>query len=103
MKRFLYIAVTLVVAVAYEASAWTAEVNKVVLMLAEENLSSKAKKEAVQDTWNSLEVVFVNKGKSQTRLNESGKSVTTDKKDAVVRLEDAIAVAQREGSFGRGA
>ena len=98
MKRFLYIVVTLVVAVAYEASAWTAEVNKAVLMLAEENLSSKAKKEAVQILGTSLsEVVFVNKGKSQTRLNESGKSVTTDKKDAVVRLEDAIAVLKREG------
>ena len=98
MKRFLYIAATLLVAVSFEASAWTAEVNKAVLMLAEENLSSKAKREASHILGTPIaEVVFAGKGECQTRLNESGKSVTTDKNDAVVRLEDAIAALQREG------
>ena len=91
-------AATLLVAVSFEASAWTAEVNKAVLMLAEENLSSKAKREASHILGTSItEVVFAGKGECQTRLNESGKSVTTDKNDAVVRLEDAIAALQREG------
>lgn len=93
MKRFIYIVTALMVCVAFEASAWTAEVNRAILMLAEENLSGRAKREVSEILGTSLSAVeFVNKGENQTRLNEGGKSVTTDQKDAVVLLEDAIAL-----------
>lgn len=92
MKLFRYIVVALMAVVATEASAWTTEVNKAILMLAEENLSSKTKKEVVEVLGTTLSAVeFENKGKSTTRLNENGKSVTTDAADAVVKLENAIA------------
>ena len=86
--------------VATEASAWTAEVNKAILMLAEENLSSKAKKEILNIVGAPLpSIEFANGGKSKTRLNESAKSVTTDEKDAVVLLEKAIAtLSKRDAS-----
>ena len=95
MKSLRYIVVALLVLVSSSALAWTAEVNKAVLMLAEENLSGKAKKEVGALLGASLpSVEFVNKGESSYRLDENGKSVTTDEKDAVVRLEKAIATLQ---------
>ena len=98
MKGLRYIAVALMMVVATEAMAWTSEVNKAILMFAEENLSHKTKKEVSKILGTSLgSVEFENKGKSTTRLNEEGKSVTTDEKDAVVMLEKAIATLGKEG------
>ena len=99
MKSLRYIIVALFVFVATEAMAWTAEVNKAVLMFAEENLSNRAKKE-VEKLLNAplSSVEFVNKGKSKTSLNESGKSVTTNEKDAVVQLEKAVATLSDKGA-----
>lgn len=93
MKSLRYIAVALLVLASTNALAWTAEVNKAVLMLAEENLSNKAKREVnalLGAPLSSIE--FVNKGESNYRLDENGKSVTTDSADAVVRLEKAVAM-----------
>lgn len=97
MKSLRYIVVALLAFVATDAMAWTAEVNKAVLMFAEENLSNKAKSavcELLGEPLSSVE--FVNKGKSKTRLDESGKSVTTNEKDAVVLLEKAIATLENK-------
>ena len=97
MKSLRYIVVALLVFVATDAMAWTAEVNKAVLMFAEENLSNKAKSavcELLGEPLSSVE--FVNKGKSKTRLDENGKSVTTNEKDAVVLLEKAIATLENK-------
>ena len=99
MKSLRYIVVALFTLVATDALAWTAEVNKAVLMFAEENLSKRAKREIEQLLGAPLSSVeFVNKGKSKTRLDESGKSVTTDEKDAVVLLEKAIATLESESA-----
>ena len=99
MKSLRYIVVALFTLVATDALAWTAEVNKAVLMFAEENLSNKAKKEVNLLLGVPLSSVkFTNKGKSKTRLDESGKSVTTDEKDAVVLLEKAIATLESESA-----
>ena len=99
MKSLRYVAVALCLFVATNAMAWTAEVNKAVLMLAEENLSTKTKREV--NKWlgaplSSIE--FEKKGKNKTHLDENGKSVTTDAKDAVVALEKAIATLQDENA-----
>ena len=92
-----YIVVALFALVATDALAWTAEVNKAVLMFAEENLSNKSKKEVEKLLGAPLSSVeFVKKGKNKSRLDENGKSVTTDTKDAVVRLEKAIATLQNK-------
>lgn len=92
MKSLRYIVVAIFALVAAEAVAWTTEVNKAVLMFAEENLSKKAAKEVNLLLGAPLSSVeFVKKGKNKTRLDENGKSVTTAEKDAVVRLEKAIA------------
>ncbi|MBR1961402.1 MAG: hypothetical protein IKA26_00405 [Alistipes sp.] len=97
MKGLRYIVAVVAALMAVEASAWTCTQNRAILMLAEENLSSRAKRELSEILGTPLsEVKFANKGKSQTRLNESGKSVTTDEKDAVVKLERAIATLQRK-------
>ena len=101
MKSLRYIAVALLALVATDARAWTAEVNKAVLMFAEENLLKGAKKEVEALLGAPLSSVkFVNKGKSKSRLDEHGKSVTTDATDAVVLLEKAIATLQRSGASG---
>ena len=86
-------------AVAINAMAWNAEVNKAILMFAEQNLSNKTKKrvESILDKPLSA-VVFANKGKNQTRLNEEGKSVTADEKDAVVRLEKALSTFDNDNA-----
>ena len=92
-----YIVVAIFAFVATDAWAWTAEVNKAVLMFAEENLSNKAKKEVNNLLGAPLSSIeFVKKGKNKSRLDESGKSVTNSSKDAVVRLENAIATLQDE-------
>lgn len=97
MKSLRYVAIALCLFVATNAMAWTAEVNKAVLMFAEENLSNKAKREVENLLSAPLSSVkFENNGKTITRLNEEGKSVTTDSKDAVVVLEKAIATLQDE-------
>ena len=86
-------------AIAVEASAWTTEVNKAILMFAEENLSRKAQKEVEALLGAPLSSIeFAQKGKSKTRLNESGKSVTTDAKDGVVVLEKALATLGNKGA-----
>ncbi|MBO5962083.1 MAG: hypothetical protein J6Q01_02930 [Alistipes sp.] len=99
MKILRYIAVALFALVTVDAVAWTTEVNKAVLMFAEENLSNRAKKE-VEKLLNAplSSVEFVNKGKSKTRLDESGKSVTTNEKDAVVMLEKAVATLENRSA-----
>ena len=95
MKSLRYIAVALFALVATDALAWTAEVNKAVLMFAEENLSNKSKKEIEKLLGAPLSSIeFVKKGKNKSRLDESGKSVTTNAKDAVVQLEKAVATLQ---------
>ena len=99
MKILRYIAVALFALVTVDAVAWTTEVNKAVLMFAEDNLSNRAKKE-VEKLLNAplSSVEFVNKGKSKTRLDESGKSVTTNEKDAVVMLEKAVATLENRSA-----
>lgn len=93
MKSLRYILTVAVSVIALEASAWTGVVNKAILMFAEENLSKGAKREVVEILGAPLQSIeFEKKGTNKTRLNASGKSVTTDEKDAVVRLERAIAV-----------
>ena len=99
MKSLRYIAVALFALVTTDAMAWTSEVNRAVLMFAEEHLSKRAKSGVEQLLGAPLSSVeFVNKGKSKTRLDESGKSVTTDEKDAVVLLEKAIATLESESA-----
>lgn len=99
MKSLRYIAVALFALVATDAMAWTSEVNRAVVMFVEEHLSNKAKKEVNLLLGAPLSSVeFVNGGKSKTRLDESGKSVTTDEKDAVVLLEKAIATLESESA-----
>ena len=95
MKGLRYIVVALFALVATDAMAWTAEVNKAVLLLAEENLSKKAAKEVNMLLGAPLSSVqFAKKGKNKSRLDENGRSVTSDEKDAVVRLERAVATLQ---------
>ena len=92
MKMLRYVIVTLFATTATNAFAWTAEVNKAVLLLAEENLSKKTVKvvESLLDkSLSSIELT--NNGECKTRLDEVGKSVTTDENDAVVKLEKAVA------------
>ena len=93
MKSLKFTLMMLFSAVAINAMAWNAEINKAIMMFAEQNLSNKTKKsvESILDKPLSA-VVFADKGKSKTRLSEEGKSVTTDENDAVVRLEKAISV-----------
>lgn len=95
MKRFRYAIVVLLMFAATDAMAWKSEVNKAVLMFAEENLSNKAKRE-VEKLLNAplSSLKFENNGENKTHLNEDGKSVTTDEKDAVVILEKAIATLE---------
>lgn len=94
MRKLRYvIAITAVIFIAADALAWSAEVNKAILKFAEGHLSKKAKKEVVEILDAPLHSIkFAGKGECITRLDENGKSVTMDKKDAVVRLEEAIAV-----------
>lgn len=98
MKNLRYVAaIVAAMFIAGEASAWTAEVNKAILLFAEQNMSKRAKREVVEILDAPLHsIVFAGKGKNQTRLNEAGKSVTTDKNDAVVKLEGAIATLADE-------
>ena len=99
MKSLKFTLMMLFSAVAINAMAWTAEVNKAIVMFAEQNLSNKTKKrvESILDKPLNA-VVFANKGKNQTRLNEAGKSVTTDEKDAVVRLEKALSTFNNDNA-----
>lgn len=99
MKILRYIVASLMVLLATDAMAWRAEINRAVLLFAEENLSNRAKREVeslLNAPLSSLE--FENKGMNKTRLNEDGKSVTTDEKDAVVMLEKAIATLEDKGA-----
>ena len=100
MKSLRYIVVALFALVATEAWAWTVEVNKAVLMLAEENLSNKSKKEVTKLLGAPLSSIeFEKKGKRKARLDENGKSVTTNEKDAVVMLEKAIATLKDKNAL----
>ena len=99
MKSLRYIVVAILTLVAVDAMAWTAEVNKAVLMLAEENLSKRSAKAVEALLGNKLSSVeFTNKGESKTRLDENGKSVTADEKDVVVLLEKAIATLENKSA-----
>jgi hypothetical protein len=100
MKNLRYVALLLAALIfSGEALAWTVEVNRAILKFAELNMSKRANKEVVALLGTPLhEVVFTNKGKNQTRLNESGKSVTTDKEDAVVKLEKALGALSNKNS-----
>ena len=97
--KLRYLILAAMAAVAVEASAWTTEVNKAILMFAEENLSRKAQKEVEAVLGAPLSSIeFAQKGKSKSRLNENGKSVTTDAKDGVVVLEKALATLGKKGA-----
>lgn len=99
MKNLRYILAIFMVSVATDALAWRAEVNEAILLFAEDHLSNRAKKEVSAILGTSLRSIkFENRGKSITRLDENGKSVTTDEKDAVVLLEKAIATLANETS-----
>jgi hypothetical protein len=99
MKMLRYIVVVLFALVATDALAWNAEVNKAVLMFAEQKLSNKTKKEVNRLLGAPLSSVeFEKKGKNKSRLDENGKSVTTNEKDAVVKLEKAIATLQNKSA-----
>lgn len=99
MKSLRYVAIAICLFAATPAMAWTVEVNKAVLMFAEENLSHKARKEVHKLLDAPLSSIkFEKNGKSKSRLNENGKSVTTNEKDAVVRLEKAVATLQNKSA-----
>jgi hypothetical protein len=99
MKSLRYIVLALFALVATDALAWTAEVNKAVLMFAETKLSKGAAKEVEALLGAPLSSVkFANKGKSKSRLDEHGKSVTKETTDAVVLLEKAIATLADESA-----
>ena len=99
MKTFKFTLIMLFSAFAINAVAWNVEVNRAILMFAEQNLSNKTKKrvESILDKPLNA-VVFANKGKNKTRLNEEGKSVTTDENDAVVRLEKALSTFNNDNA-----
>ena len=99
MKTFKFTLMMLFSAFAINAVAWNVEVNRAILMFAEQNLSNKTKKrvESILDKPLNA-VVFANKGKNKTRLNEEGKSVTTDENDAVVRLEKALSTFNNDNA-----
>ena len=92
MKTLKFTLMMIFSAVAINAMAWNAEVSKAIVMFAEQNLSKGAAKGATELLGAPLaSYKFENDGKTTTRLNSEGKSVTTDEKDAVVMLEKAIA------------
>ena len=99
MKTLKFTLMMLFSAIAINAMAWNAEVNKAIVMFAEQNLSNKTKKrvESILDKPLNA-VVFANKGKNKTRLNEAGKSVTTDENDAVVQLEKALSTFYKKNA-----
>lgn len=99
MRSLRYIVVALFALVAIDAMAWTTQVNRALLMFAEENISKRAKKEVdrLLDGKPLSSVADEMKAQHKTRLNEEGKSVTTNEKDAVVVLEKAIATLEDEG------
>lgn len=99
MKRLRYILFSLLMFVAADAVAWTAEVNRAVLLFAEENLSKRAEREVNALLGAPLSSVeFEKKGRNKSRLDENGKSVTRDEKDAVVLLEKAISTLEDKGA-----
>ena len=64
MKNLRYVAaIVAAMFIAGEASAWTAEVNKAILLFAEQNMSKRAKREVVEILDAPLHsVVFAGKG-----------------------------------------
>lgn len=99
MKSLRYIVIALFTLVATDVAAWPTQVNRALLMFAEENISKRAKREVykVLDGMPLSSVADDMKGQNKTRLNEEGKSVTTNEEDAVVLLEKAIATLKNEG------
>lgn len=92
MKGLRYIVFALFALSAMEAAAWTTEVNRAVLMFAEENLTRGAKRKVNELLGAPLSSVeFEKKGKNRSRLNKQGQSVATSEHDGVVQLEEAIA------------
>ena len=100
MKNLRYIVAVVFALLAVEAMAWTAEVNRAIVMFAEKHLSRKAERELAKIIDTPLcDIKFENGGKNKTRLNEEGRSVVADAEDAVVRLEKAIVTFEnRENS-----
>ena len=93
MRGLRYMVIVVALMASVEALAWCAEVNKAILMFAEQNMTNRAKREVAAILGAPLcSVEFENGGKSRTLLDESGKSITTDAEDAVVRLEKAVAI-----------
>lgn len=92
MKSLRYIVIALFTLVATDVVAWPTQVNRALLMFAEENISKRAKREVykVLDGKPMSSVADEMKGQNKTRLNEEGKSITTNDNDAVVMLEKAI-------------
>ena len=92
MKGFRYIVVVLLALTAREAFAWSDAANKAILMLAEENLSRRAKREVAEVLGAPLSAIVLDRcGKHTTRLDEGCRSVTKSEEDAVVLLEKGIA------------
>ena len=99
MKTLKFTLMMLLSAVTFNAMAWNAEVNKAIVMFAEQNLSKGAAKRATELLGAPLSSYkFENNGRSKVYLNEQGKSVTTDEKDAVVKLEKALVVLGDKGA-----
>ena len=100
MKNLRYIVASVLAFVSVDVMAWTAEVNRAILMFAEATLDRSTRKELAKLLDTPLcDLKFENEGRCKTRLNEEGRSVVTDENDAVVRLEKAIAtLADRESS-----
>lgn len=100
MRGLRYIVVLVAMVISSEAWAWCSEVNRAILMFAEQNMTNRAKREVAAILGVPLcSVEFENGGKSKARLDENGKSVTMDVEDAVVRLEKAVAtLSDREAT-----
>lgn len=97
MRGFRYIVVVLLVLTAREAYAWSDAANRAVLMLAEDNLSRRAKREIAEVLGAPLNTIeFDKKSSSTVQLNVECKSVTKAEKDAVVLLEKSVATLKKE-------
>ena len=99
MRGLRYIVTMVALMASVEAFAWCAEVNKAILMFAEQNMTNRERREVEAILGAPLcSIEFENGGKSKTHLDENGKSVTTEAADAVVRLEKAIATLSQKGA-----
>ena len=92
MKNLKFTLVAILSAIAFDAMAWSAVMNKAIVMLAEENLSRKAKSEVAALLNAPLHEVKFGEKIALAHLNSEARSVTDKAGDAVVELEKSIAV-----------